>query len=340
VSPKAPQPQRKPSVTSFDVARHAGVSRAVVSRAFTSGSSISPKAREKVLKAADELGYHVNQMARALNRQRSDLVGLIVSNLTNPYRAGQIDALAKRLVADGYRPMLFCVDGQEETEQSISLLLNYSVSGVIVTSGLPPESICAQCAERRVPLVIIDRGHSYPYVDLVTSDNNGGGRVAVERFLAQGSRSLVVLEPRLKVYSVSARIDGFQRAAKEHGYSVTAITVTEPNYAGGQEGAMDFARLSLTDAAVFGPTDLCALGFLDTMRNKYGADVPNELSVIGYDDIPQASWHFASLTTFRQPVEDVAAAAVELLESRFADPDIQERGIILPVQLIERGSTR
>lgn len=339
MSPREQPPQRKHAATSFDVARRAGVSRAVVSRAFTSGSSISPESREKVLQAASELDYRVNQVARALNRKRSDLVGLVVSDMANPYRAAQIDALAKRIVADGYRPVLFCVDGNAETEQSISLLLNYSVSGVVVTSGLPPEAICYKCAERNVPLVIIDRGHHYPHVDQVTSDNAGGGREAAAKFMRQGNRHLVAVEPDLVVFSVSARVEGFKRAAKSNGCELTVIRVSDPSYASGQKAADSFASKSMRNAGVFCPTDLCALGFLDAMRTKHGADIPQELSVIGYDDIPQSSWEFANLTTFRQPVDEVAATTLELLESRFADPEMEERQVVLPVRMIERGTT-
>ena len=136
--------QRQP--TSFDVARKAGVSRSAVSRAFTPGASIAADTRDKVMQAADALGYRVNELAKGLSNQRSNLVGVIVADLDTPFRNAQIDALIRELVATNYRPILFTADGPVQTAHTLHQLLHYNLSGAVVTSDAPPSEICSECA--------------------------------------------------------------------------------------------------------------------------------------------------------------------------------------------------
>ena len=130
-------------ITAFDVARRAGVSRAAVSRSFTPDASVSAKTREKVRKAAAELGYRVNYLARSLINQRSDLVGLVAAGMDNPFRALQIDHLARALLNRNFRSVLLPVDDRAGSTEIIQQLLHYCASGVLVTSDAPPTSLCA-----------------------------------------------------------------------------------------------------------------------------------------------------------------------------------------------------
>jgi LacI family transcriptional regulator len=283
-----------PSVTSFDVARKAGVSRSAVSRAFTPGTSISAVTREKVVKAASELGYRINLVARGLNKQRTDLVGMIASGMSNPYRSEQIDALAKRLVRNGFRPMLFCIDEGMDEEQLLSILLNYQVSGVVITSDAPPVEICEECARMQVPLALVDRIDNLPFVDRINGDNVKGGRMAADVLIAAGRRQLVAVEQKAMGYSGKARIAAFIERAAEDDLATSIITVEASEYEGGAAAAVEVLAKLDQHPGVFCPSDTVALGLLDALRNKHDVRIPEELSLIGYDDIPQASWAFAN----------------------------------------------
>jgi DNA-binding LacI/PurR family transcriptional regulator len=212
------------------VAREAGVSRSAVSRAFTPGTSISEETRRKVLKAASDLGYRVNLVARGLNKQRTDLVGMIAAGMVNPFRSEQIDALAKRLVREGFCPMLFCIDEGMDEEQLLSILLNYQVSGVVITSDAPPIEICEECARMQVPLVLVGRGDALPFVDLINGDDAKGGRMAANALIAAGRRRLVVMAPAKPVHSVSARIASFNDRAVEAGIETEQHTLISHDY--------------------------------------------------------------------------------------------------------------
>lgn len=326
------------SATSFDVADRAGVSRSAVSRTFTPGASISEKTRNKVLQAAEELGYRVNLVARGLNKQRTDLVGMIASRMSNPYRAEQIDALAKQLVRQGFRPMLFAIDEHMDEEQLLSILLNYQVSGVVITSDAPPVEICNECARLHVPLVLVDRIDALPFVDRVNGDNLKGGRMAADVLIAAGRRNLIVVQQETIGYSGAARIAAFTERAAEKGLEIKLLTVSENEYAGGAEAAVGMLAELDRNVGVFCPSDTVALGLLDTLRSSHGANIPEQLSLIGYDDIPQASWAFAELTTIKQSVEEFARVTVELLQERIRNPEAEPHNKVVGVTLIRRKS--
>ncbi len=326
------------TITSFDVAREAGVSRSAVSRAFTPGTSISPNTRDRVLKAASALGYRVNLVARGLNKQRTDLVGMIVSGLSNPYRSEQIDALAKQLVREGFRPMLFCVDEGSDVEQLLSILINYQVSGVVITSDAPPIKICEECARMNVPIALVHRIDNLPFVDRINGDDIKGGRMAAEVLIAAGRRYLIAVKQEILGFSGEVRIAAFVARAAELGALTNTIPVPGGEYESGVAAACLVAALVDRSPGVFCPSDTVALGLLDTLRNNHSICIPEQMSLIGYDDIPQASWAFADLTTIKQSVEEFARVTVDVLKERIKYPDAEPKNEIVDVKLVSRGT--
>ena len=330
--------RRLATITSFDVAREAGVSRSAVSRAFTPGASISPGTRDKIQKAASDLGYRVNLVARGLNKQRTDLVGMIVSGLGNPYRSEQIDALAKELVHEGFRPMLFCIDEGQDVEQLLSILINYRVSGVVITSDAPPIKICEECARMNLPLALVHRIDNLPFVDRINGDDVKGGRMAADVLIEAGRRYLIAVKQEVLGYSGEARIAAFVDRAAELGVPTNTIPSPGGEYAGGMAAACEVAAQLDRSPGVFCPSDTVALGLLDTLRNKHSICIPEQMSLIGYDDIPQASWAFADLTTIKQSVEEFARVTVDVLKERIKYPDAEPKNETIDVKLVSRGT--
>lgn len=329
-------------VTSHDVAKRAGVSRASVSRAFTPGGNISPELREHVRKVADELGYRVNQMARGLNRQRTDLVGMIVSRLDNPYRTAQVEALSKLLVSQGFRPILFCVDSGQSVERELQLLLEYQVCGVVMTSDAPPARISVECVRMGVPLILVNRGDDLPGVDHVFSDNEAGGKMAADTLLARGCTNLLGLKPTKTSHSLYKRLEAFEARANEQRQTVSLIDMPGSDYNAGIAGAKAIAQhisakgLEKGTIGLFCPNDIAALGCLDGLRMRESFQVPNDIALIGFDDIPQSSWENAQLTTIKQPTDIYAEAVLTLLQSRLSQPERTPLRISIPVELITR----
>lgn len=323
-------------VTSFDVARLAGVSRAAVSRAFTADASISDKTRAKVQEAAVLLGYRVNYLARSLNGNRSDLVGVVAAALDNPFRSMQIEALAHELLKRNFRPILLPTTQTSDVSAVIEQVLHYSVSGVLVTSDAPSSALCQECARQQVPIVLINKGDEIPFVDRVVSDDAEAGRIAVERLAARGARRLVVMAGTAVSFTARRRSAAFLRHAADLGLEASHIEVAVNNYAvgfGAAGGLLDAAADGL-----FCANDYLACGVIDAIKADASLAVLRGVPVVGHDNIPQASWNAYSLTTIEQPCDMQAQQAIDLLTSRIAGPMMPARTTVTPVRLHERQS--
>ena len=330
----------KKTANSFDVARAAGVSRSAVSRTFTDGASVSPETREKVIKAARELGYRVNALARSLHKQKSDLVGLVAADLDNPFRAEQIDLLSQGLLERGFRPILLRGDPSADVADLIGSLLQYSVAGVIVTSDTPPEEICMECLENGVPLVVVNKRDPGAPVDRVLTDFETGGRIAFEHLRAAGCTRLAVVTPEKPSYSVMGRGLSFERSALENDVPCVRIAVGTQTYEGGLEAANHIHAWRQDIDGVFCTADYLALGVMDGLRHVHGIAIPDDLQLISYDDIPQAAWKSYDLTTIVQCQRALCEATLRLLMDRLADPEAPPNVSTCDVSIIARSTTR
>ncbi|WP_102868597.1 LacI family DNA-binding transcriptional regulator [Pseudovibrio exalbescens] len=326
-------------VTSNDVARRAGVSRSAVSRTFTDGASVSAETREKVIKAARELGYRVNVLARSLHKQRTDLVGIVAANLDNPFRAEQIDFLSSMLLEKGFRPILLRGDRADDVADLIGSLLQYSVAGVIVTSDTPPKEICMECHSHGVPLVVVNKQDTGAPVDRVLTDFAAGGRLAFKHLREIGCNRLAVVVPKRASYTVLGRALAFETLAKAEGCDVLKLEAGGQSYAGGLAAAHAFAEAASGIDGVFCVADYMALGFLDGLRFDHNVKVPEDLKVVGYDDIPQSSWKAYDLTTIAQSREELSEVTMRLLLDRLDTPEAPPHEVITGVTLVQRGST-
>jgi DNA-binding LacI/PurR family transcriptional regulator len=321
-------------VTSFDVARRAGVSRAAVSRTFTPHASVSPETRERVEKAAQELGYRVNYLARGLSHRRSDLVGVIAAGMDNPYRAMQIDHIAKALVRRNFRPILLPADQGESANHIMDQLLHYNVSGVLVTSDAPPSALCAEFAAAGAPIVLINKADGIPMVDHVISDCAAAGRLAVTTLIEAGAGCLAVMGSAAVSYTARRREEAFVAHCRALGANVQVMPVAVNDYANGYAAARNLAEVD----GLFCINDYVACGVIDALRDGQ-EETSRRIKIMGHDDIPQAGWTAYDLTTIRQPCDIQADQAIDLLVSRMQNPTIDGRTEVTPVALIKRGTT-
>lgn len=324
------------AVTSHDVARRAGVSRAAVSRTFTPNASVSEATREKVIKAAGELGYRVNYLARSLINQRSDLVGLVAAGLDNPFRTLQIDTLTRGLLARDLRPILLPTSRAEDVGTFIEHLLQYSVSGVIITSDAPPTRLCEDCARHGIPIVMINKGETIDRVDRVVNDDVAAGAAAAERFFATGCRRLAVMASPSLSYTGQRRRAAFATRARELGAELEVIDVTVNDYGAGFDAAHRLA--DGRSEALFCVNDYMACGVVDGLARLGRPREALGIRIIGHDDIQQAAWGAYQLTTFAQPCDLQAAAAIDFLANRMEAPEAPARLLTTPVRLVERAS--
>lgn len=209
--------KRDRPITSKDVAKRAGVSRSAVSRTFTEGASVAPATREKVLTAAHDLGYRVNFLARSLSHRRTDLVGLVVSDMDHSLRADLIGKMARRLVALNYRPFLLPTVPGEDVSPLIDMMLHYNVAGAIVTSDTPPAEIAHECTAYSVPLVLVNKPDVGPHVANITMDSAKAGRLAAGALHSCGCREIAIASQKRPSYTIALRKRAFLREAETLG---------------------------------------------------------------------------------------------------------------------------
>jgi DNA-binding LacI/PurR family transcriptional regulator len=326
-------------VTSEDVARLAGVSRSAVSRTFTPGASVSADVRHRVQEAARTLGYRVNRLARSLISDQSNLVGVVGANLSLPFMARQLDELSRALLRRGMQCLLLnAAEAEQGITPLIELILEFRVRAIVVMSGSPPSSIIDECMANGVRVILVNRQADDTEADTIISDDLSGARIAAKRLLRAGCRRIGVVGSGAQTPTQIRRRGAFVDCVKEAGIEPVVWASGETTY----ETGMDAARglLSAHDLdGVFCVTDLMALGFLDGAR-AMGRRVPEDLSVIGFDDILQSAWAAYRLTTVRQSMSDLTESVLAAIEREMTG----ERGAlaheVLPVELVERATVR
>lgn len=327
----------KNAVSARDVAALAGVSRAAVSRCFTPGASISAETRAKILKAADQLGYQVNRLASGLIRNETGLVALIASDIATPYRSELLAALTEALQQAGKVALVINTDRSDgSVEHALRQAISYRTDAAIFLSGMPARSLAETCLKNGMRLVLINRDEERPGSLRLRLQDAEAGRRAVAILIAAGCRRLALASSAADTPSLTERARGFREAAMAAGIDWIEERRGATCYETGQElGLSLLARPDRPDG-IFCTTDLMACGVMDAARWRLGLRIPQELSLIGFDDIAQGHWDSYALTTFRQPIDRIAARAVAWLSATAAPEDPAET--LFEPALVMRGS--
>ena len=325
-------------VSAKDVAERAGVSRSAVSRTFTPGASVSEETRRRVIEAAEALGYHVNHLARGLMRNESGIVCLIAAELDTPYRANLIRALTHQLQGASKIAMLINSDRSDESVgQALRLAISYRADASIILSGMPDRSITDICLKSGQRLVLINRDEDRDGALMINLNDREAARRAFVALLRAGCRSFAFANSEALTPSLMAREEGFRTAGQEHGIEVMVERFGSTTYQSGTILAQRLLTREKRPDAIFCANDLLACGLMDAARHQFKLRIPSDLCVIGFDDIEQAAWSSYSLTTFAQPVEQIAVEAVEWLART---PSAEDRSRKLQAELVWRGSVR
>lgn len=334
----------KAQATSLDVARLAGVSQSAVSRCFTAGASVSHAMRDKVQEAARKLGYQPNAHARSLITGRSRIIGLVLSALENLFYPAVLERLAKRLQQDGYHLLIFIGDNAN-SDDLVEEILQYNVDGIVLGATTLSSALAQRCADASIPVVLFNRvmaSGSAGAVSSVRSDNVGGGR-EMARFLVAGShKRIAYIAGREDSSTNLEREQGFREGLAELGQRIYARAIGNYEVVQARQAARDlFSAAADRPDAVFVAGDLMAIVVLDTLRHELGLAVPQDVSVVGFDNVPQAAWASYELTTFEQPVQPMVEATVALLQSYLREAQTPpSQNLVVPGQLIIRQSAR
>ncbi len=332
------------AVTLRDVAERAGVSRSAVSRTFTDGASVSPKTRAKVEMAAAALGYAPNALASSLTTGRTKMIGLIVNNFQNPLILAVFDLFTRGLQDRGLRPLLVNLSDATDPAASLRMLRQYSVDGVIVASSTLPPSFALSFKDAGLPVVhAFGRARAASPVHVVGIDNIACGAMAAEALMRRGYRRVAFLGGPQDATSTQDRATGFLDALRAYPDAVASVS-----YASAYSfdaGRAEMQRLlaqapAQTPAeAYFCGDDLLAVGALTAIQDA-GLSVPDDVGLIGLNDMDMARWPNIGLTTIRQPIAAIIDAAIALVVDTIETPDRPAENRMFPCEVIERRTLR
>ena len=328
------------AITLKDVAARAGVSRSAVSRTFTPGASVSPKMRLRVERAARELGYHPNALASSLTTGRTKLIGLVSNNFHNPIFLEVFDLFTRALQDKGLRPLLVNLSDEVEPQNSVRMLRQYSVDGVVVASSTLPPSFAEAFLDAGVPVVhSFGRRSAAPRVDVVGIDNVECGRMAARALVSRGYRRIAFMGGPEAATSTQDRLTGFLEEA-----ATCDDVVVSYSFAAAYSfdaGRAEMLRLVANgpEEAYFCGDDVLSIGALSALADR-GLATPEDVGVIGLNDMEMARWENIGLTTIAQPIREIVHASIELMVAMLEDPDRTPEARIFPCKLVERRTLR
>ncbi len=328
-------------VTSVDVARLAGVSQSAVSRFFTPGSSVSKKTAEKVREAAATLGYRPNILARSLITGRSRIIGLVVAYLENYFYPEALEKLSNALQAEGYHVLVFMASQTAgNIDDVLAEILDYQVDGIIMASAALSSELAHRCQAAGVPVVLFNRHQDDEAVTAVVSNNIRGGRELARFLVAGGHERIAHIAGWEGASTQRDRETGFREGLAEAGRDLFSRELGNFVPETAREAARRmFGRAKRPDA-VFVANDHMAFFVMDVLRFELGLSVPDDVSVVGFDDVPPAAWPAYDLTTVRQRANRMVEETVKALLERIETPDAAPKHTIIEAPMVIRKSAR
>ena len=328
-------------VTSAEVAALAGVSQSAVSRVFTPGASASEKTALKVRQAAMKLGYRPNSIARAMVSGKSRIIGLVVAYLENQFYPEALEKLSAMLQDRGYHVLIFMANtATDNLDEILGEILDYQVDGIVAASVALSSQLLGRCQNAGVPVVLFNRSQDLQSLSSVTSDNLQGGRKVAEFLLASAPNRIGYIAGWEGASTQRDREKGFTEELVRNGQELYAREVGNFNSDEARQAARTmFSKQNFPDA-VFVANDAMAIAVIDVIRFELGLQVPEQVSVVGYDDVPISSWPAYDLTTVRQPANRMVAETVSILIESIENKTTTARRIEIDGPLMVRGSAK
>jgi len=329
----------KKNYTSEDVAKLAGVSQSTVSRVFAAGTNVSEKRRKKVLAAADKLNYNPNALARSLITKKSRIIGIVMRNIRNPFYSAVLEIFHSRLSVLGYHLLFINSESEEIQEKEISQLLEYSVEGVIITDALLSSSAVQKFDHNDITVILFNRYTENLVNSAVFCDNYLAAKQIARYLVEVGHRSFAFISGPSNTSTTIDRLRGFKEVLKEKGIKKLVIEAGNYTYESGFKCAQELMTKVKNIDCIFCGNDIIALGAMDGLR-VIGLKIPEDVSVIGFDNIRMAAWPSYSLTTWEQPLEEMVDAAVEILLEEINNKSSGPKTVMLKGHMVVRTSVK
>lgn len=336
------RPRKKTqAVTIIDVARESGVSYSTVSRVLSGFEHVSEDAREKVMTAAARLGYVVNVQARSLAGGRSKVVGVLVPALDNGYILEVARGIDEELNKEGYSLMLYTTHQHGGKEaQFVNAIANGLCDGLLLVVPIVPDHYLEALQRRKFPFVLVDQADPTHHSSTVYATNWQGAYDATTHLISLGHRRIGLITGRMDLASGVERLEGYKAALNDHNIALDDELIYSGDFfqPTGYSGGHHLLGLRTPPTAIFASNDLMAFGTLQAAGER-GVRVPDDLSIIGFDDIPHAVMVHPRLTTIHQPLDQMGRVSVRMLLDQIEQPEKPPRHLTLATRLILREST-
>lgn len=337
-SSKSSTPRRP--VTAYDVAHFAGVSQSAVSRAFTPGSSISAETRAKVSAAVLKLNYRPNLIARSLSMRRSDMIGVIVPPLDNPFFATLLEALTSSFNRFGYRILLFTSNPAASPDPVLEDVLHSRVDALVMVSASISSTFAEECRLIGLPIVLLNRKTGGSHISSVTGANSEGASI-IASFLIAGGHHRFAFMAGLESSSTSRdREEAFTRRLVVSDRKLLARATGNYSFEGAMAAARQLLQLRKRPDAIFCANDYMAIATLQVAQYEFGLRVGKDVSIVGFDDSACASWPLFGLTTYVQPAQRMADRVAEILQRQLYSGEDFPSIDVIPGELVVRSSAR
>lgn len=328
--------------TMNDVAKEAGVSVATVSRVINGNYKVSKSLEKKVNNAMKKLHYHPSALARSFKMQETRQIGLIIPLLDHPFFSRLAQVTEQELFRNDYRAIICNTEEDQGREiEYINLLLRQRIDGVIINSATDITDYVGDLQAQNIPAVLIDRNVETFDCSKVFSDNSLGGYLGMKYLIELGHRNIIIVAPFSFAEPTQHRIRGIRQAMKEFGLPERPgmfITSDDHSFDMGVKTGHELAKLSPRPTAIFALTDVTAIGIMRAFW-QIGLRIPDDISVMGYDNIPLSSYVTPALSTVSQPIEEMGKTAVQMLLNHIQNPDLPADKAVLATQLMIREST-
>lgn len=329
-------------ITMRDVADYANVSLSTVSRVLNNHPSVDEQLRQRVLDAVRSLGYQPNQAARRLRSNTSNVIGLIISDIENPFFTSVVRGVEDLAYAH-QRNVILCNTDEDPAKEQIYLEVMQAerVAGLIITPtyGERRHDSFARLQALGIPIVLLDRSLSGSEFDDVTVDNLSGAYQAVKHLLQLGRKRIAMVTAETRLTTFQQRHQGYLKALAEFGIKPQKelVKVTDPKTAAAQQVTAQLLQLSRPPDAIFAANNLMTIGVLNTLREQR-VRVPEDVALVGFDDMPWSGQLSPPVTSVSQPTYELGREAARLLLRRINDPDVHPQSIVLQTRLVVRES--
>lgn len=323
-----------------DVADQVGVSPATVSRVLNNYPYIRPEVRDRVLDAVDSLGYRRNRVAQRLRASRSLVIGILISDITNPFLNTVVASVEATFFEQGYSVLMSNTGGDPDKEVDyLAMMENEAAAGLVIVPTVEDMTRITELAANGMPIVVVDRLMHCDRVDCVLSDNVGGAREAVDYLIRMGNTRIGHIGGPLHLTSGRERLQGYREAMESAGLPVDPdwIRIGNHRYESGYENTLELLDSHPDLTALFCENNMMSLGALNALRDRQ-IEVPEQMAVVGFDDTPWAPLLKPSLTVVAQPTELIGQRAAALLLERMEQPALESRIELLPTTFIVRES--